>query len=158
MEINSYELIEINDQHSECSCCGKKGLTKVAWLLNTETNEENHYGVICASKLLSKIDKSKLCDLSYNYSKYEYFLKELIKKENNINDWFICLQRTFAINPNLKTYNKDYRDIISYLQVYISRGKSICDASFLPLFNELEFVNYNDLLTTSKDIINNKKS
>lgn len=46
---NRFQVIGVNDAASFCECCGKSGLQKVVWILDTETGEEKHFGTTCAN-------------------------------------------------------------------------------------------------------------
>lgn len=48
--MNRYRVIGINDDKSYCECCGKKGLSRVVWIEDTETNEIRHFGTTCAMR------------------------------------------------------------------------------------------------------------
>ena len=43
-----FKVLAVNDDRSECECCGKQGLKKVVWIEDTETNITRHFGVVCA--------------------------------------------------------------------------------------------------------------
>lgn len=45
-----YKILGINDDKSECQCCGKQGLQKVVWIEDTETGDVGHFGCVCACK------------------------------------------------------------------------------------------------------------
>ncbi len=44
-------LIEINDEHDTCECCGKTGLKRVAWI-RIEDGTVVPFGVCCAASVL----------------------------------------------------------------------------------------------------------
>lgn len=48
-----YRFLGINDEQDVCSCCGKKGLKRVVWLLDLECDDVAHYGTTCAAFLLA---------------------------------------------------------------------------------------------------------
>ena len=43
-----YKVLAVNDDKDFCECCGKQNLKKVVWIENTETNQIQHFGVVCA--------------------------------------------------------------------------------------------------------------
>lgn len=45
---NRYQLVAVNDRRDFCECCGRKGLKRVAWIVDLETGEEKHFGTTCA--------------------------------------------------------------------------------------------------------------
>lgn len=45
-----FQVIGINDKRDFCECCGKSGLQRVVWILDTETGDEKHFGTSCAAK------------------------------------------------------------------------------------------------------------
>lgn len=44
-----YKVLAVNDDKDFCECCGKSNLKKVVWIENTETNQIQHFGVVCAA-------------------------------------------------------------------------------------------------------------
>ena len=53
IDLRRYRFLGINDEQSVCSCCGKKGLKRVVWLLDLECDDVAHYGTTCAAFLLA---------------------------------------------------------------------------------------------------------
>ena len=48
MEIsNRFQVVAVNDERDFCECCGKKGLRRVVWVRDTETDEVKHFGTTC---------------------------------------------------------------------------------------------------------------
>lgn len=47
--INRFQVVGINDERDYCECCGKKGLKRVVWVRDTETDEVKHFGTTCAN-------------------------------------------------------------------------------------------------------------
>lgn len=45
---NRYTVLAVNDNKDFCECCGRKGLKRVVWILDTETGKEMHFGTTCA--------------------------------------------------------------------------------------------------------------
>lgn len=45
-----FQVTGINDKRDFCECCGKSGLQRVVWILDTETGDEKHFGTSCAAK------------------------------------------------------------------------------------------------------------
>lgn len=45
-----FQVLAVNDKASFCECCGRNGLQRVVWILDTETGEEKHFGTSCAAK------------------------------------------------------------------------------------------------------------
>lgn len=43
-----YQVLAVNDEKDFCECCGKKGLKRVVFIEDTETNEIKHFGTTCA--------------------------------------------------------------------------------------------------------------
>ena len=43
-----FQVKGVNDDRSECECCGKTGLKRVVWIENTETSEIKAFGTTCA--------------------------------------------------------------------------------------------------------------
>ena len=48
MRNSRFRIRGINDDRSECCCCGKQNLKRVVWIEDTETGQINHYGTTCA--------------------------------------------------------------------------------------------------------------
>jgi hypothetical protein len=46
---NRFQVVGINDERDYCECCGKKGLKRVVWVRDTETDEVKHFGTTCAN-------------------------------------------------------------------------------------------------------------
>lgn len=46
----SKRILGVNDDRSDCCCCGKSDLKKVVWIENTLTGEILHFGEKCATK------------------------------------------------------------------------------------------------------------
>lgn len=44
-----FQVVAVNDERDYCECCGKKGLKRVVWVLDTETDETKHFGTSCAN-------------------------------------------------------------------------------------------------------------
>lgn len=47
MNATRFEVVGINDERDYCECCGKKGLRRVVWVRDTETDEVKHFGTTC---------------------------------------------------------------------------------------------------------------
>lgn len=47
----TYQILGINQDSDNCSCCGKTNLNRVVWLKDSN-GEINHYGTICAGRLI----------------------------------------------------------------------------------------------------------
>ncbi|MFJ2991231.1 hypothetical protein [Pandoraea sp. NPDC087047] len=48
MEIgNRFSVVGVNDERDFCECCGKKGLKRVVWVHDAETDEVKHFGTTC---------------------------------------------------------------------------------------------------------------
>jgi hypothetical protein len=45
-----FQVLAVNDKATFCECCGKNGLARVVWILDTETGEEKHFGTSCAAR------------------------------------------------------------------------------------------------------------
>jgi hypothetical protein len=45
-----FQVLAVNDKRDFCECCGKQGLKRVVWILDTETGYEKHFGTSCAAK------------------------------------------------------------------------------------------------------------
>jgi hypothetical protein len=150
--MSSFQLITVNDNENFCTCCGKQGLSKVAWLLKEETNEENHYGVVCAGKLLSSSNKKELKNLSLKSTLLSNEINNLKKLENNISDWFDSFQIFYGLYAyEIKLIPNDIMVVINYLRVVLCYdGKSLNNSAIKNRFNELNFIDFNDLLTESK--------
>lgn len=43
-----YQVLSINDDQDFCECCGRKGLKRVVFIRDTETDETKHFGTTCA--------------------------------------------------------------------------------------------------------------
>lgn len=150
--MTTFQLIAVNDNEDFCTCCGKQGLSKVAWLLNEETNEENHYGVVCAGKLLSNSSKKELKNLSLKSSLLSNEIENLKNRENNISEWFDAFQNFYGLySYETKLIPNEIMVVINYLRnVLCYDGKSLNNAVIKNRFNELNFIDFNDLLTESK--------
>jgi hypothetical protein len=46
---NRFKVVGVNDERDHCECCGRKGLKRVVWIEDTETNEVRHFGTTCAN-------------------------------------------------------------------------------------------------------------
>ena len=42
-----FAVLAVNDTADFCECCGKKGLKRVVWVLDSETGEHKHFGTTC---------------------------------------------------------------------------------------------------------------
>jgi len=47
---NRYQVVEVSESLDFCGCCGKTGLKRVVFIRDTETDEVNHFGTVCATK------------------------------------------------------------------------------------------------------------
>jgi len=54
-----FQITGINDKRDFCECCGKSGLQRVVWILDTETGDEKHFGTSCAAKPAKGFDLDK---------------------------------------------------------------------------------------------------
>lgn len=45
---NRYHVVGVNDERDFCMCCGRKGLKRVVWVRDIETDEVKHFGTTCA--------------------------------------------------------------------------------------------------------------
>lgn len=54
-----FQVIGINDKRDFCECCGKSGLARVVWILDTDTGEEKHFGTSCAAAPAKGFDVAK---------------------------------------------------------------------------------------------------
>lgn len=45
-----FQVTGINDKRDFCECCGKNGLQRVVWIVDTETGDEKHFGTSCATR------------------------------------------------------------------------------------------------------------
>ena len=54
-----FQITGINDKRDFCQCCGKSGLQRVVWILDTETGDEKHFGTSCAAKPAKGFDLDK---------------------------------------------------------------------------------------------------
>ena len=43
-----YKVLAVNDEKDYCECCGRKGLKRVVFIEDTDTNEIKHFGTTCA--------------------------------------------------------------------------------------------------------------
>lgn len=43
-----FQVLAVNDKADYCECCGRNGLQRVVWVLDTETGDEKHFGTSCA--------------------------------------------------------------------------------------------------------------
>lgn len=46
---NRFQVVGVNDERDYCECCGKKGLKRVVWIRDIETDEVRHFGTTCAN-------------------------------------------------------------------------------------------------------------
>lgn len=45
---NRFHVVGVNDERDFCMCCGRKGLKRVVWVRDIETDEVKHFGTTCA--------------------------------------------------------------------------------------------------------------
>ena len=45
---NRFKVLGVNDEQTECCCCGKTGLKRVVWIEDTEAGDIRHFGTSCA--------------------------------------------------------------------------------------------------------------
>ena len=48
--MSKFQVLEVSDSQDFCMCCGRKGLKRVVFILNTETDEVKHFGTTCAAQ------------------------------------------------------------------------------------------------------------
>lgn len=48
MIANRFQVVGVNDDRDYCECCGRKGLKRVVWVRDIETDEVKHFGTTCA--------------------------------------------------------------------------------------------------------------
>jgi len=80
---NRYKVVGVSDDKDFCECCGRKGLKRVVWIEDTETQEIKHFGTTCAAspvkgfgvdkeikKAVAKFQEKEQSILRYSYSLY----------------------------------------------------------------------------------------
>lgn len=45
---NRFEVVAVNDTRDFCECCGRRGLKRVVWIRDVESDEVKHFGTTCA--------------------------------------------------------------------------------------------------------------
>ena len=46
---NRFQVVAVNDERDFCECCGRTGLKRVVWILDSEAGEVKHFGTTCAT-------------------------------------------------------------------------------------------------------------
>ncbi|WP_247391853.1 hypothetical protein [Ralstonia pseudosolanacearum] len=45
--LNRFEVLAVNDDRDFCECCGRRGLKRVVWVRDRETDDVKHFGTTC---------------------------------------------------------------------------------------------------------------
>jgi hypothetical protein len=138
-----YTLNKINNEAEFCTCCGKQGLSKVAWLTD-QNAETNHYGVVCAGKLLSASDKKNVKGLTLQIAKYDAAVQQL----NAISDvatWVVKVL-DICVMYDSKIVSNDFINLRNRLdKLVICGGKGHTTKAWMDAFLLLGFQTKNEV-------------
>ncbi|QRE00468.1 hypothetical protein [Burkholderia phage BCSR52] len=70
-----YIVRGVNDDKDFCECCGRKGLKRVVWIEDTETQEMKHFGTTCAVQPTKGFDVD--ADVKYAVRQHQNREKEI---------------------------------------------------------------------------------